>query len=91
MKVSLIHPFRIKDEEVSEIDLDFEKLTGKQLADAEREARAMGDQTPSVMVSMQYHSIIAAKLIGVSVDDVLGMNAVDFKNIMVQVASFFLQ
>lgn len=90
MKITLTQPFKVKDKEITEIDLNFEKLTGKQLANAEKEVRAMGDTTPSVFISMQYHSVIAAKLIGVPVDDILSMNAVDYKNIMVQVASFFL-
>lgn len=90
MKIILKQPLKVKDKEITEVELDFEKLTGKQLAAAEKEARAMGDQSPSVMVSMQYHSVIAAKMIGVSVDDILEMNAVDYKNIIVQVASFFL-
>ncbi len=90
MKIALKQPFKVKDKEVTEIELDFEKLTGKQLTDAEKEARSMGDTTPSVFLSMQYHSVIAAKLIGVPVDDILAMNAVDYKNVMVQVATFFL-
>ena len=90
MKIILKQPLKVKDKEITEVKLDFEKLTGKQLADAEKEARAMGDQSPSVMVSMQYHSVIAAKMIGVPVDEILAMNAVDYKNIIVQVASFFL-
>lgn len=90
MKIALNQPFKIKDKEVTEIELNFESLTGKQLADAEKEVRAMGDQTPSVFLSMQYHSAIAAKLLGMPVDEILAMNAVDYKNIMVQVASFFL-
>lgn len=90
MKIKLTQPLKVKDKEITEIDLNFEKLTGKQLADAEMEVRAMGDQTPSVFLSMKYHSVIVAKLIGVPVDDILAMNAVDYKNVMVQVAAFFL-
>lgn len=91
MLIKLVKPFKVKDKEFTEIDLDFEKLTGRQLADAEKEARAMGDQSPSVIVSMQYHSIIVAKLMGIPVDDLFDMNAADYKKLMVETAAFFLQ
>lgn len=91
MLIKLTKPFKVKDKEVTEIELDFEKLTGKQLTDAEKEARAMGDRSPSVLVSMLYHSIIVAKIIGVPVDDVLAMNAADYKVLVSEAATFFLQ
>ena len=52
--------------------------------------RAMGDTTPSAFLSMNFHAIVAAKLIGVPVDDLFDMNAADFKNITVAVAVFLL-
>ena len=52
--------------------------------------RAMGDTTPSAFLSMNFHAIVAAKLIGVPVDDLFDMNAADFKNITVTVAGFLL-
>ena len=52
--------------------------------------RAMGDTTPSAFLSMNFHAIVAAKLIGVPVDDLFDMNAADFKNITVAVAGFLL-
>ncbi len=39
---------------------------------------------------MKYHAIIAAKLLGIPYDDVLEMNATDFKNVTVAVAGFLL-
>ena len=56
----------------------------------EKVMRAMGDTTPSAFLSMNFHAIVAAKLIGVHVDDLFDMNAADFKNITVAVAVFLL-
>lgn len=80
----------VKGNEVTEIELNFENLTGKQLIKAEREARANGDQTPSVFLSMNFQAAVAAKLIGVPVDDIEDLPATDFRNLVVPVASFLL-
>ncbi len=80
----------VKGEAVKEVTLDFDALTGNDLAKAEREVRAMGDQTPSVFLSMQYQAAVAAKLIGVPVDDVFAMTAGDFKKVVIPVANFLL-
>ena len=39
---------------------------------------------------MNFQAVIAAKMIGVSVDEIMEMNSVDFKKIIVPVASFLL-
>lgn len=69
---------------------DFDSITGHDLIDAEKTLRALGDTTPTAYLSMNYHAIITAKLMGVPVDDILEMNATDFKNITVAVAVFLL-
>ena len=89
-KIMLSKPIMIKGEEVKEIELDFEKLTGKQLIAAEREVRAKGDQTPSVFLSMNFQAAVAAKLVGVPVDDIEELPAIDFKNLVLPVANFLL-
>ncbi len=78
----------MKDEK--KVTLDFDSITGHDLIDAEKTLRALGDTTPTAYLSMNYHAIIAAKLMGVPVDDILEMNATDFKNITVAVAGFLL-
>ncbi len=88
--VVLNNKITVEGKEVTEVVLDFEKLTGKDLTEAENTVRALGDTTPSVFLSMKYQAVIAAKVIGVKADDVLAMNAVDFKKIVVPVASFLL-
>lgn len=88
--IKLSKPLMVKGNEVTEIELNFENLTGKQLIKAEREVRAKGDQTPSVFLSMNFQAAVAAKLIGVPVDDIEDLPATDFRNIVFQVSNFLL-
>ncbi len=88
--VKLSKTLTVKGKEVTEVTLDFERLTGNDLMAAESEARAMGDQTPSVFASMRYQAILAGKMIGTPADDILALPAADFKNVIYVVASFLL-
>lgn len=89
-KIKLTKAIMVKGVETKEVELDFDKLTGKQLIQAEREVRLKGDQTPSVFLSMNFQAAIAAKLIGILVDDLEDLPATDFRNLVVPVASFLL-
>lgn len=89
-KILLSKALEIKGVEVKEVELDFEKIKGSTLIQAEKEVRAKGDQTPSVFLSMSFQAVIAAKLIGVPVDDIEAMPAVDFRNVVFPVANFLL-
>lgn len=84
--IKLSKPLMIKGEETKEVKLDFNSLTGKQLIDAEREARLKGDQTPSVFLSMTFQAIVAGKLIGVLADEIEDLPATDFRNLVMPVA-----
>lgn len=88
--IKLSKPLNIAGQDTNEITLDFDKITGLQLTAAEREVRAMGDQTPSVFLSMQFQAAVAAKMLGVPVDDVLAMPASDFKKVVLPVTNFLL-
>ena len=90
MEITLKKAIKIGDKEVKTVNLDFEKLTGNDMIQAEAEARALGSSEASVLASMKYQAIIAAKAIGCQPDDVFEMNAADFKNILVLTASFLL-
>lgn len=89
-KVVLSKAINVQGKDVKELDLDFTKITGNDLIKAENETRAMGDQTPSVFLSMRFQAIVAAKLIGVPVDDILDLPAMDFRNVVFPVAGFLL-
>lgn len=88
--VQLNNPIMVNGEEVKEVKLDFEAIRGKDLIAAEKEVRKMGDTTPSVFLSMDFQALVAAKLIGVPVEDVLDMPLADFKNLVLPVANFLL-
>lgn len=88
--IKLKQPIIIKGKEESDIVLDFEQLRGKDLIAAEKDVRAMGDTTPSVFLSMNFQAVIAAKMLGVPVEDIQALPATDFRNIVVPVANFLL-
>ncbi len=90
MIVKLKTSLKIKDQTVNEISLNFDNITGNDLVTAESEVRAMGDQTPSVFLSMRFQAAVAAKLIGVPVDDVLALPVPDFRKLVFPVANFLL-
>ena len=90
MIVKLKTSLKIKDQTMNVISLNFDNITGNDLVAAESEVRAMGDQTPSVFLSMRFQAAVAAKLIGVPVDDVLALPVPDFRKLVFPVANFLL-
>lgn len=88
--IKLKKPVTVKGKPVTEVNLDFEKLTGNDMIQAEKVARAMGVGEASVLASMKYQTIIAAKAIGCPVDDLFELGAVDFKNIAKETTNFLL-
>lgn len=91
MIVKLKTSLKIKDQTVNEISLNFDNITGNDLVTAESEVRAIGDQTPSVFLSMRFQAAVAAKLIGVPVDDVLSLPVPEFRKLVFPVANFLLE
>lgn len=89
-KIVLSKPIMLGDKEIKEIELDFSKITGNDLVKAESEARAKGDASPSMFLSMKYQLMLAAKIIGVKYEDLLGLPAEDCKKVIAPVALFLL-
>ncbi|MEG2344096.1 MAG: hypothetical protein RSB52_08045 [Acidaminococcaceae bacterium] len=89
-KILLEKELIVNGNPVTEVALDFDKVTGKELVAAEKEVREMGDTTPSVFLSMKYQAIVAAQMIGVKKEDILALPAKDFRNVVTPVAIFFL-
>lgn len=90
MKIILNKGINVKNELKKEIDLDFDKLTGSDFIAAEKEVRQLGDQSPSVVLSMNYQAALVARIIGVPVDDVLALPGSDFKKLILPAANFLL-
>lgn len=88
--IKLKKPVTVKGKLTTEVNLDFEKLTGNDMIQAEKAARAMGVGEASVLASMKYQAIIAAKAIGCPVDDLFELGSVDFKNIAKETTNFLL-
>ncbi len=88
--IELKQAINVNGKEVTEVTLDFDQIRGKDLIAAEKEVRQLGDTSPTVFLSMNFQAVIAAKLIGVPVEDLYAANATDFKNIIMAVANFLL-
>ena len=88
--VKLNNPIMVNGTEVMEVTLDFDQIRGKDLIAAEKEVRKMGDTTPAVFLSMDFQAVVAAKLVGVPVEDIFEMTSTDLKNIVLPVANFLL-
>lgn len=90
MIIKLKTSLKVKDQTVTEVDLNFDTVTGNDLVTAENEVRAMGDVTPSIFLSLRFQAAVAAKIIGVPVDDILALPVTDFRKLVMPVASFLL-
>lgn len=90
MIITIKHPLMIQDKEVTELTIDFDKLTGNDFIMAEQEVRAMGDTTPTVFLSMKFQAALAARCLGVPVDDILALPGNDFRSLIVPMANFLL-
>lgn len=89
-KIILSRSIKIGDSETTEIEIDFSKITGNDLVRAEAEARAKGDTSPSMFLSMKYQLMLAAKIIGVKYEELLDLPAEDCKKVIAPVALFLL-
>ena len=66
-------------------------LTGQDLVAAEQQARAAGDMSPMVKLSMQYQASLAAKALGMKLDDVMDLPAPVFSKLTDVVATFLFK
>ena len=76
--------------EIKTIDLDLDRLTGRDLADAEREYLALGGIPTNMNVSVNYQQIVAAKACGLDADVVKRMGAKDAAYLATRVQAFLL-
>lgn len=76
---------------VTEVNLDFDSLTGQDIIDAEKEFTSKGGTALMKENSKMYQAVIAAKVSGIIYDDLLLCTAKDFSNITLQVQNFFYE
>ena len=86
MKIEIMG-FEFEGKTVTELDLDLEALTGRDLLDAEREANAMLGR-PSTDLDKTYQVCVAAKAAKVVPDMILAMPAKYFAKVTSAVQSF---
>lgn len=91
MIIKFSNPVKFKGQDVKEITLrEVETLRGRDLLDAENEARALGDRSPTVQFSNTYAAVISAKLAAVPVDDILDLPGPEFMKLAVTVQNLLL-
>lgn len=90
MRIKLSKPFVVNGNEIKEIDLNFDKLTGADLIAASRESGLLGDNSLVPELSKQYLAVVAAKASGLNVDDIMKLPAKDFTAITLAVQNFLL-
>ncbi|MGF9907266.1 phage tail assembly protein [Brevibacillus porteri] len=78
MNIKLIEPLVKDGNSIEELTLDLKKLTGRDMIDAEEEARALGDNTYHPLNGQKGLAVIAAKATGLLVDDILSLAAPDY-------------
>jgi hypothetical protein len=77
--------------ETDEIKMDFSKITGNMMVNAEKMARTLGEQSPAVMFSQTYQACIAAKVLNTAYSDVTCLPGRDFQKIIMAVNRFLFQ
>lgn len=91
MKINLKKPVTFESKEYTEINAEFDNLTGQDLIDATNEARARGDQSVIIELSKLYQAIVAAKAAKVPADMVIGLSGKDFIAATKAAQSFLLE
>lgn len=74
--------------EIESLALNFDKVNGKTLLDAEKQARARGDQTPTVMFSMSYQTVIASRVSDLSYEELVNLPGSCFTKVLQAVSNF---
>ncbi|TEB13362.1 phage tail assembly protein [Pelotomaculum propionicicum] len=90
--ITLSRPFTFEDKEYTEINLDLDSLTGRDLIDSEREAVVVvgPSSSPVVELSKPYSAALAAKAAKVPIEMILELPARDFTMITMTVQDFLL-
>lgn len=87
----LSKPFEWQGKTYTELILDFESLTGKDLIKAENEFNKKGGFAVMLDLNKEYCAILAAKSAGVGSDMLMELPANDFSKITTRVTGFLLK
>jgi len=81
MIVPLKKTLKKDGQEITSLNLDFDSLTGLQIAEAEQEARLAGNRTLTPLHTTHGQAFVAAKACGMIPDDIFKLGASDFLNV----------
>ena len=90
MNFKLTKAIKYDGEEIKELNLDFDKLTGQDLLDAEAELSAEKKAPPVKEFNKGYLAIVGAKAAGVPTDMVKLLGAKDFTQFTMHVQNFLI-
>lgn len=88
MKISLAKAIPYKDNKISEIDFDFDSLTGNDILNVEKELRASGENIAAWDYSRTFIIAIAAKSCHLPVEVLKNSSLSDFTKIINETLSF---
>ena len=86
MKITFSAPVKFKDNEILDLELNLDKLTGQDLIDVESTFAAKGQTVQ--MFSQKYFAAIAAKAAGLPVEVINSLPIKDFMKLTNQVIFF---
>lgn len=89
--ISFRKPFKFEEKEYTDLQLDLDSLSGKDVIEAETEARSMGVRAIMLESSKVYQAILAAKAAGVTIDLIQALPAKEFSSVTGEVQSFLLE
>ncbi|KUO72713.1 MAG: hypothetical protein APF81_08540 [Desulfosporosinus sp. BRH_c37] len=90
MEIKLLKPTTYDDVEYKKLVLDLEELSGQDLINATKEAKALGDKSAVAEFSKTYQAVVAAKAAKVPVDLILLLKAKDFTQVTLHTQNFLL-
>lgn len=89
MEIKLSKEFEYEGKTYKTLNLDMDKLTGKDILAVESEAVAMAGG-PVTDFSKTYQAVLAAKAAGVAPDMIIALPAKDFLTVTLEASAFLL-
>ena len=74
--------------DIKNIEDALKSVTGRDFLTAERQARQMGDQTASIVLSSQFQAVLLANALKVPVEDIEELPVKDFVQALSKVNTF---
>lgn len=88
MKITLKKPINFEGEVITELNLDLDSLTGRDMIEAQKEIQSM--DVPIQEFNKEYLAVVAAKACGRPTDLIPLLGIKDFSTVTVQVQNFLL-